>query len=648
MNKLNVKNWSILAKILALSLTAIIPFTLFLFMEILPQFSKSMMNDKGENIKQAVEVAYGIIQNVYNDFKNNTLTEEEAKKEAIHQIQALRFGEQNYFWINDDYPKMIAHPIKPELNGKSLRDIKDPNGVYLFNEMAKVCKSQGSGFVDYYWPKPGYNKPVPKISYVKYFKEWNWVLGAGIYVEDVEVAVSELTLQIFKIFGILILISLSFIIFSSIKISKPIKELTKAAESLATGKSNVEVEINTQDEIGKLARNFNLMSRSIQRSIEEINQKSKEAEVAAERAQNAQQESEEKSEYLSKSAVIMLDAMEKAANGDLTTTIKAHNANDDIGRLFDGFNLVAKNISSLLYKVKNTANTNTSFTNEISATMEQMSAGALEQSSQAEEIATAVEEMTKTILETSHNSTAAFESSLKSNERALAGLGKVKESKLKMQKIVDTNEITSTTITSLANRTSQIGNVAKVINEIAEQTNLLALNAAIEAARAGEQGRGFAVVADEVKKLAERTSTATKEIAQTIKEVQNDAQLANSEMVHSKSVVNDGMKNIVELEILLDEITKFVEDVKSQIDQVATANEELSSTAEQIGKNIHGISSVSSENSEGIHQVSQSITELLKSSELLLTLVSSFKVNDLEETPQEFIRNKKIKSYATV
>ncbi|MCB0750520.1 MAG: cache domain-containing protein, partial [Ignavibacteriae bacterium] len=471
MKLLQIKNWNIFSKILGLSLTAVIPFALFLLLEILPSIKASMLENKKANIKQTVEVAYGILQTLNEDYTEGKLTLDEAKNEAIHQIKQLRFADDNYFWLNDDYPNMIMHPFKPELNGKSLRENKDPNGVYIFNEMVKVCKQNGEGFVDYHWPKPGYKAPIPKISFVKHFDQWNWIIGAGLYVEDVNESIAALSSKIFLIFGILLLVSFSLIIFSSLKISKPIKELSKAAELLASGETNVEVNVNSTDEVGNLALNFNTMSKNIRDSIIKINSKTKEAEEAAKAAKEAQRESKEKENYLSVSTNQMLHEMEIVSQGDLTSSLTIQNENDNIGKLFSGFNYVIRNINSVLKRVHDTVDLTTSSANEISATMEQMSAGAQEQSSQSQEIATAVEQMTKTILETSKNSSTAFKSSTQSSEHANMGKEKVKESIKKMNEIVKTNNETAKTINSLANRTNQIGNIAKVINEIADQTN---------------------------------------------------------------------------------------------------------------------------------------------------------------------------------
>ncbi|WOE69269.1 cache domain-containing protein [Hydrogenimonas thermophila] len=132
---------------------------------------------------------------------NPSKIEEKLKKEALKKISELRYGKNGYFWINDTTPKMIMHPFKPELNGQNLCKIKDPNGVYLFVEMVKVVSKMGEGIVEYHWPKPGADKPVMKISYVKIFKPWDWIIGAGVYTDDIEsqvIKMKELSSKVVK------------------------------------------------------------------------------------------------------------------------------------------------------------------------------------------------------------------------------------------------------------------------------------------------------------------------------------------------------------------------------------------------------------------------------------------------------------------
>jgi len=135
-------------------------------------------------LKQHASQLFNLLNKVYEKDKNR-LTEEELKTKFLFIIRNSRYGKSGYFWINDMHPKMIMHPIQPYLNGKDLSDYKDPNGVYLFNEMVNVCKKKGEGFVDYSWVKPGYDKPQPKVSFVKRFKPFNWIIGTGAYVDDV-------------------------------------------------------------------------------------------------------------------------------------------------------------------------------------------------------------------------------------------------------------------------------------------------------------------------------------------------------------------------------------------------------------------------------------------------------------------------------
>ena len=138
-----------------------------------------------EQLRNAVNTAYGVIEAVA---KEGGLSLENRQKKAADLIQALRYGPENkdYFWINDMHPRMVMHPYKPELNGEDLSENRDPNGKKLFVEFADVCRSRGEGFVEYSWPKYGADRPQPKLSFVKLFKEWNWVIGTGLYIDDIE------------------------------------------------------------------------------------------------------------------------------------------------------------------------------------------------------------------------------------------------------------------------------------------------------------------------------------------------------------------------------------------------------------------------------------------------------------------------------
>jgi len=294
----------------------------------------------------------------------------------------------------------------------------------------------------------------------------------------------------------------------------------------------------------------------------------------------------------------------------------------------NSINQLAESLNHALLEVNQAVQATASAAAEISSSSEQMAAGAHEQTGQTTEIAGSVEQMTKTILENSQHAGTAADKSKKANDSARDGSVKVMNTKKGMLRIVESSKATGEKITSLARKTDQIGEITQVIDDIADQTNLLALNAAIEAARAGEQGRGFAVVADEVRKLAERTTKATKQIAETIKEIQFEAKQADQSMLLADEAVQEGMKLTEEVAGSLDSILSTNNEVTEIIFQVAAASEEQSSAAEEISKNIEGISSITQQNAAGTEQIAKAAEDLNRLTVKLQELVSKFNLSD--------------------
>jgi len=616
---------SIFRKIMALSTLILILFTSIAYLFVLPEFHNLIHSERELGIRENVEIAFSIIENEYNRFQKGEISVEEAKKNALNQVSVLRFANNSgYFWINDYTPNMVMHSIKPELDGSNLIDDEDPNGKKLFVEMVKVVKKSGEGYVDYQWTKVGSSIPVDKISFVKGFTPWGWIIGSGVYVDDIDVVLSEIqnSLILILIVIFLIIIAISYIIAKNI--SSPIKELQSTSNKVAEGNVDVFVVENRGDELGALAKSFNKMTFNIKTLLSEVEQKSKIAEKSAFDARESQEKSQKQEEYLERNVKLLLDEMKKFAQGDLLVKVTSEKQGDNIAKLFDGFNLTVENIRSMIEQVKDAVEATAS----ASSSAEEMAAGAQEQSAQTSEVAAAMEEMSRTIVETSSNATAASEASRESSLQANKGVAKVEESKIGMERIVKSAESTGDKISSLANKTDQIGEIAQVIDDIADQTNLLALNAAIEAARAGEQGRGFAVVADEVRKLAERTTKATKEIAETILSIQLEAKEANTSMQEARIAVNSGLKLNEELGEVLSIILAGAEDVAMQINQVAAASEEQSATAEQVSSNVESINNVANESAAVVQQIASASEDLNRLTENLQNLVSAFRFDE--------------------
>ena len=626
MQKYIFKNWPISLKLTALIVPAVLP-VLLIFFYIFPAIEDKYYEDKSISLKNVVEATFNIFDHYQEKVNSGELTEDQAKIEAAVEINKLRYDEKEYFFAYDLEGVTRILGSDPSKAGTNRLNIKDDYGNYFIKDMINMCNTDGEGFVKYYYPKLGEKEPSPKLSFVKLYKPWNWFIGSGVYIDNIEKDLSSFKASIYPLLILFLLISAGILFFIIRKILAPIKRLNSAAVDFSNGNSNVQIELYSNDELGNLAESFNNMIRNISSSMEEINKKNQIAEEAANKAIEQERKAIEQQEYLQRNTKRMLDEMHKFAKGDLSVHIVPERKDDDIARLFNGFNEAIENIRNMFLEVVKAVKSTANASLEISSSSEELAAGAHEQSAQASEIAAAIQEMTTTILETTRHANLASEASKRAGNLAQDGGKVVLETVTGMKKIAEVVKEASETVKALGKSSEMIGEIVQVIDDIADQTNLLALNAAIEAARAGEQGRGFAVVADEVRKLAERTTKATKEISTMINQIQKDTNEAVKSIEEGNNEVGRGKQLAEKAGHSLDQIIKGSAEVIDVINQVAAASEEQSSASEQISKNIENISTVTNQAAMGTQQIARAATDLTSLTEQLKDLIAGFNLD---------------------
>ncbi|MGA7913620.1 MAG: methyl-accepting chemotaxis protein [Candidatus Acidiferrales bacterium] len=332
------------------------------------------------------------------------------------------------------------------------------------------------------------------------------------------------------------------------------------------------------------------------------------------------------SRAISSSTSQVLARAQAISDGDLTGQDLPTSSNDELGDLARAINGMQNSLRETITSVSSGAERIVTASEELSASASQQAAGAETQKDQTHQVATAMQEMSSTVQQVSENSNKASEASRKAADTARQGGSIVEDTLAKMRAIADSVGQTAKKVQELGKSSNQIGEIIGVIDDIADQTNLLALNAAIEAARAGEQGRGFAVVADEVRKLAERTSKATKEITAMIQNIQTETKSAVEAMESGTKQVALGVESTTQAGSSLHEIIKTSEQVGDMILLIATAATEQSSATEEINSSIEQIAKITEESAAGTQESAKAVGELSNLATHLHALVGKFKV----------------------
>ncbi|MDR3581365.1 MAG: methyl-accepting chemotaxis protein [Oryzomonas sp.] len=313
------------------------------------------------------------------------------------------------------------------------------------------------------------------------------------------------------------------------------------------------------------------------------------------------------------------------AAGDLTARCN-YNANDEPGRMVASLNIMAENLGTLVTRITDVSGTVSAASTQLRSTAVQIATGTEQVANQTGTVAVASEQMSATSGDIAQNCLLASETCDRVGNTANESAAIVHKSILSMKRIADRVKHTALSIDSLGMRSNEIGEIVGTIEDIADQTNLLALNAAIEAARAGEQGRGFAVVADEVRALAERTTKATREISEMIKAIQNETKAAVAAMEEGVAEVEHGQQASEKSGEALEEILKQINEITMQVSQIATAAEEQTAATQEIAGNIQQVTEVIQDTARGAEETSSAAHELAQQSVTMQSLISQFKL----------------------
>lgn len=518
----------------------------------LTQYREQLVETRKAELQAYLMMGVTAVQSLYDSDRNG---ENQAAAKTL--LKAMRFESDGYFFAYDSQGVNTLHAINPSLEGKNLYGLQDENGVPVIAGLIRAAKS-GDGFLYFSWHKPTINAQAPKLGYAEYLPKWDWVLGTGIYIDDIDAQVAQFQVlrqdqakeQMWSTIGLSLVGLLITSIVVSVLVAKgvaPLQHVVASLQDVAAGEGDLtaRLKVESQDEIGEVAKAFNAFMDKLHPMIKQLRESAQEVQLAA---------------------------------GELDIQTTQSN--------------------------------------------QKMNSHCLE----TDKVVTAVTEMSATAREVANNTNATSQAIESANGQIRDAQHEVNSAIEGISELVREVNLTSDAIQDLSQRTDKITQVLNVIGEIAGQTNLLALNAAIEAARAGEQGRGFAVVADEVRSLASRTQNSTQEISEMLQSLHQGVSKAVESMNTSQKRGEKTAEESMHIKQSLAGISQAVGLIQDMGIQTASAAEQQSAVAEDINQNLVAIQHIVNQLSDNLQHSESISSRLAASGQQMGNLVSHFKL----------------------
>ncbi|MCQ4272839.1 methyl-accepting chemotaxis protein [Pseudomonas kuykendallii] len=335
--------------ILAVAVAMLVALGVFM----LQQIHNDLYEGKVEKTRHLVQSASAILQNFHDQEVAGTLTREQAQTQAAAMIRSLRYDKTEYFWINDLGPKMIMHPVNQKLEGQDLSAIKDPDGKALFNEMVALARKQGGGMVDYRWPKAGSADPVPKVSYIQLFEPWGWVLGTGIYIDDMQAQFYGQALHASLIgLGIAVVMTLLVMLIAR-SIVVPLNAAVGAMANIASGEADLTRSLDTQgnDELAQMSRHFNAFTLKLRQVIGESLAASRSLDEAARSLDGVANQGYQTSQQQSQQMELVATAINEVTYGVQDVAKSAEEAANEVRNAEEQANQGQQNIDNSLRQI---------------------------------------------------------------------------------------------------------------------------------------------------------------------------------------------------------------------------------------------------------------------------------------------------------